>query len=328
MDMKRILQALDGAAAKPVEGASDMAKFMSVVNSANKPETLTEGANPHKVSLPVQMAMQHYQKPAPVKKSRPALIDKYFAQVQEEQLQEKKHKKQLINQYARTIAERVMMREGKEEWHTSPSGARTNMSPADDDYEINYGADGAAASMDHEDTVTLDIPLLIRLLEYAREDAKTDMDLHNVAEKLIDLGNDGKTLSMDDYNSIVGSEELSENADELDNYDVDGLQSYYSDFHKDLHGFRPRHHSEEEWNDPEVLKDAIRKLHKYMDMLKSSPEGRAQLKADGWHIDEGKKIKPKKSSSKCYANQTQVGVQTKDGNVVSKCSRKQAHKQS
>jgi hypothetical protein len=35
------------------------------------------------------------------------------------------------------------------------------------------------------DKVTLDIPLFIRLLEYAREDAKTDMDLHNVDEKAI-----------------------------------------------------------------------------------------------------------------------------------------------
>lgn len=29
--------------------------------------------------------------------------------------------------------------------HTSPSGAKTNMSPQDDDYEINYGKDGAAS---------------------------------------------------------------------------------------------------------------------------------------------------------------------------------------
>lgn len=33
------------------------------------------------------------------------------------------------------------------------------------------------------DKITVDVPLFIRLLEYAREDAQTDMDLHNVAEK-------------------------------------------------------------------------------------------------------------------------------------------------
>lgn len=55
------------------------------------------------------------------------------------------------------------------------------------------------------DTITVDVPLLIRLLEYAREDAKTDMDLHNVTEKLIELSAQGKTLSMQDYNTIVGT---------------------------------------------------------------------------------------------------------------------------
>jgi len=53
------------------------------------------------------------------------------------------------------------------------------------------------------DTVTVDIPLMIRLLEYAREDAQTDMDLHKVAENLIQLSQEGKTLDMSDYNSIV-----------------------------------------------------------------------------------------------------------------------------
>lgn len=55
-----------------------------------------------------------------------------------------------------------------------------------------------------QDAVTLDIPLLIRLLEYAREDAQTDMDLHNVAEQLIKLSASGETMSMDNYDSIVG----------------------------------------------------------------------------------------------------------------------------
>ena len=54
------------------------------------------------------------------------------------------------------------------------------------------------------DTVTLDIPLMIRMLEYAREDAKNDMDLHDVTERLIALSQEGGTLSMDDYNAIVG----------------------------------------------------------------------------------------------------------------------------
>ena len=54
------------------------------------------------------------------------------------------------------------------------------------------------------DTVTVDIPLLIRIMEYAKEDAKTDLDLHNVAEKLIELSKEGRTLTMDDYDSMIG----------------------------------------------------------------------------------------------------------------------------
>lgn len=53
-----------------------------------------------------------------------------------------------------------------------------------------------------KDVIKVDVPLLIRLLEYAREDAKTDMDLHNVAERLINLSSSGEVLSMDDYDAI------------------------------------------------------------------------------------------------------------------------------
>jgi hypothetical protein len=61
--------------------------------------------------------------------------------------------------------------------------------------------------MNPRDIITVDVPLFIRLLEYAREDAQTDMDLHDVAEKTISLAASGKTLTMDDYSSIIGSQE-------------------------------------------------------------------------------------------------------------------------
>ena len=61
--------------------------------------------------------------------------------------------------------------------------------------------------MNPKDIISVDVPLFIRLLEYAREDAKTDMDLHNVAENIIDLSEEGEALTMDDYNAIVGTTE-------------------------------------------------------------------------------------------------------------------------
>jgi len=57
------------------------------------------------------------------------------------------------------------------------------------------------------DTVTMDVPLMIRMFEYAREEAKSDMDLHDVAEKLIALGTGGSTLTMDNYEDIVSNVE-------------------------------------------------------------------------------------------------------------------------
>jgi hypothetical protein len=70
-----------------------------------------------------------------------------------------------------------------------------------------------------QDKVTLDIPLFIRLLEYAREDAKTDMDLHNVAENAIKLSETGKTLTMVQYDDVVRNpqQELQERLKKLAN---------------------------------------------------------------------------------------------------------------
>jgi hypothetical protein len=40
-------------------------------------------------------------------------------------------------------------------------------------------------------------------MEYAREDAKTDMDLHFAAENMIQLSKAKRILNMGDYESIV-----------------------------------------------------------------------------------------------------------------------------
>ena len=61
-------------------------------------------------------------------------------------------------------------------------------------------------SFNPTDKITVDVPLFIRLLEYAREDAKTDVDLHNVAEKAIELSLTGNILTMTDYDQIINSE--------------------------------------------------------------------------------------------------------------------------
>lgn len=57
------------------------------------------------------------------------------------------------------------------------------------------------------DKVTMDVPLLIRIMEYSKEDAKSDMDLHKVAENLVEYSKSGKTLTMACYNHVVGINE-------------------------------------------------------------------------------------------------------------------------
>lgn len=75
------------------------------------------------------------------------------------------------------------------------------------------------------DYVMMDVPLFIRMLEFAREDATSDMDLHDVAEKLIKLSAQGKPVTMKSYDSIVAMDDSKEATDEAakpDFLDLDG----------------------------------------------------------------------------------------------------------
>jgi hypothetical protein len=73
--------------------------------------------------------------------------------------------------------------------------------------EIVESSMNEAKKEDKVDTITMDVPLFIRMLEYSREDAAEDMDLHDVTEKAISLGKERGILQMDDYDEIVGTTE-------------------------------------------------------------------------------------------------------------------------
>jgi hypothetical protein len=60
---------------------------------------------------------------------------------------------------------------------------------------------------DKIDIVTMDVPLFIRALEYAKEDAQEDMDLHDFAERAIAATKEQGILQMDDYDMLVGDKE-------------------------------------------------------------------------------------------------------------------------
>ena len=78
---------------------------------------------------------------------------------------------------------------------------------------------------DSKDVVSMDIPLLIRVLEFIREDVKTDMDLHRVVENLIDLRTEG-VLSMDHYEKAVALKSIKEEAEQIEELDTKTLDSY------------------------------------------------------------------------------------------------------
>ena len=69
-------------------------------------------------------------------------------------------------------------------------------------------------------------------------------------------------------------------------YTVAELQGYYSDFHKDFHGWRPRGATPEQWRDRGFLVEQINTIHDAMDAMKATPEGRAELRRAGWIIDD------------------------------------------
>lgn len=64
------------------------------------------------------------------------------------------------------------------------------------------------------DTVKLDVPLLIRLLEFSKEDAVDDMALHDLAEKLVAGCQRGRTLTMKDYDNLVPAKQPEPDMDE------------------------------------------------------------------------------------------------------------------
>jgi hypothetical protein len=81
------------------------------------------------------------------------------------------------------------------------------------------------------DTIMMDVPLFIRMLEYAREDASTDMDLHDVAEKAVTLSAQGEPLNMDSYEDLIGQEgEIMENVVTENSYSAEGYSIFNSEY--------------------------------------------------------------------------------------------------
>jgi GNAT superfamily N-acetyltransferase len=79
-------------------------------------------------------------------------------------------------------------------------------------------------SYPNEDIISMNVPLFIRMLELAREDIKSDADLHKVVEKVIISSKKGSYLSMKDYNDFItdiNNEEKFVSGGDVDKNDTD-----------------------------------------------------------------------------------------------------------
>jgi len=154
----------------------------------NKFENLTEGLTPRELEIKNQLYNQY-----------------------------KANKKEFIRDYGKN-AEQVMVGRAiklaksmasKEQQQKIKEMVKSALSKGqvDEINSIDYVQNRKPIDKNPIDTVKMDIPLLIRVMEFAREDAKTDMDLHDAAENMIKLSQNGKTLDMKDYNNILPKKE-------------------------------------------------------------------------------------------------------------------------
>jgi len=70
--------------------------------------------------------------------------------------------------------------------------------------QLEVAARQLEAPKDPQDHIQLDVPLLIRLFELMREGVKSDVELHQVVERILSMKDMG-VLTMDNYEDIAGS---------------------------------------------------------------------------------------------------------------------------
>jgi hypothetical protein len=199
MDMKNILQALDSAS-KPAEGSNDMKKFLQIMESTvshNQP-TVSASIKTTSITAPVLNINNN---------AKPGMIGKYFKAVEQELEESEIRNKDRALQLAERVSNKLNGFYGNKPL-SSKNLARAKTPPAEVIQSAKTTARKALQKEESnpEDVVSLNIPLLMRVMEYAKEDAKTDMDLHHVVEKMIELSQQGESLSMDNYNAIVGDQ--------------------------------------------------------------------------------------------------------------------------
>ena len=187
--MKKLLQVLDSAAVESKPDSNGMKKFMSIVSEEHKV-----------VPKPVAESKQTTST-----KKHATGVGVYFEQVEAEHANKETQKSQAV----KDLAEAAVHRMGGSRHHASKFHSHLSkskkLSPSVRSAAKKHSRFALNSELTGADSVTLDIPLFIRLLEYAREDAQSDADLHSLVERAIQLSGSESVLSMDDYPALVNN---------------------------------------------------------------------------------------------------------------------------
>ena len=152
-------------------------------------ENLTEGLSTRELELKNQLYSQF-------KSNKREFIKKY-----------KGNAEQVMTGRAIKTAKNMAMKEQKQRIREMVKSSLAN-GPVEEINSVEYVQNRKPVDEKNPiDTVRMDIPLLIRVMEFVKEDAKTDMELHAAAENMIELSKKDRVLNMDDYNSIVTPDE-------------------------------------------------------------------------------------------------------------------------
>lgn len=67
----------------------------------------------------------------------------------------------------------------------------------------NKNNKGNLMAFSEEQVLRMTVPLFLRFLEYSKEEATTDVDLHFLTEKLIELNQEYRNLAMKHYPEVM-----------------------------------------------------------------------------------------------------------------------------
>lgn len=79
-------------------------------------------------------------------------------------------------------------------------------------------------------------------------------------------------------------DQVFQNLSKWEQYSTEELCDIVSDYHKDVHGFRPG--NPELYESRDRLIETLNELDEFINSMKSTPRGRQQLRDEGWIVDE------------------------------------------